>query len=492
MASGLPAESGLSMAILGVTMGRRLGLDDARLADVYYAALTRFLGSTATSNEFAVLAMGEDQAVCRTLTMADSLDAESVARVADSIIAPDAPTDRRRAALRNLRGAHASLPTLDSFRRRQAIALASRLPVPPGVPAILEYMHARWDGRDGGATGEAIPIEARILTAAVVAESFRRAGGIGAVNEVLAARAGNQLDPELCRLIQKDAKAVFHSFRMPGQLDRFLDAEPGSHRIVHEEALDDTARVFGAFADNKSPFHIGHSRHVSLLASFAAEATGLNAEQCAALRRAALLHDIGRTAIRNGIWEKPGTLNLMERLPVQSHTSHTEVIVALSGAFTPLAELASRAHERADGSGYHRRIRITDAAAHLLAAADVYDALVHDRPWRLAHGPRAASHLLLGEAAAGRLSQSATHAVLEVAGRPRDLARRTNAAGLTPREVEVARLLARGISAKRLVTLLGISLKTADHHVEHVYGKTAVRGRAAVALFALENDLLTD
>jgi HD-GYP domain-containing protein (c-di-GMP phosphodiesterase class II) len=492
MASGLPGETGLSIALLGVRIGRSLDLDESRLADVYYAALTRFLGSTATSSEFAALAMGEDQAVCRTLTMADGLDAESVERIGDTIIAPDAPPDRRRAVFRNLRGAHASLPILDSFHRRQAMALASRLPVPPAVPTVLAHMHSRWDGRDDGTGGDAIPIEARIMAVAVLAESFRRAGGISAVDEVLTSRARKQLDPDLCGLVRKHAKGLFQSFRMPGQFDRFLDAEPGTPRLVQDEAIDDIARVFGAFADNKSPFHIGHSRHVSLLASYAAQASGLDEEQCVALRRAALLHDIGRAAIRNGIWEKPGPLNLMERLPVQSHTNHTEVIVALTGAFTGIAELASKAHERTDGSGYHRRVRFTNGAASLLAAADVYDALIHDRSWRVAHGPRAASHLLLGEAAAGRLSQSAVHAVLETAVRPKDLTRRANSAGLTPREVEVARLLARGISAKRLVTLLGISLKTADHHVEHVYSKTSVRGRAAVALYALENDLLTD
>jgi len=492
MACGLPGESGVSIALLSVRIGRLLNLDEARLADLYYAALTRFLGSTAMSSEFAALAIGEDQAMCRTLTMADCLDAESVARTADPIIAPDALPERRKAMFKSLRGAHASLPTFDSFRRRQAIALASRLPVPPQVPGILAHMHDRWDGQVAGASGDAIPIAARIMAVAVVAEAFRRTGGIAAVSEVLAARAAGQLDPDLCALVRKEAKQLFLSFRLPGQLDRFLDAEPGEPLTVREAELDDIARVFGDFADQKSPFHIGHSRHVSMLATRAAEASGLDAEQCAALRRAALLHDIGRLAIRNGIWEKPGTLNVMERLAVQSHTYNTEVIVALSGAFTGVAELSSMAHERADGSGYHRRVRMTEVTATLLEAADVYDALIHDRPWRLAHGPRAASHLLLGEAAAGRLSQSAAHAVLEAAGRPKDVARRANAAGLTPREVEVARLLARGTPPKRLVTLLGISLKTADHHVEHVYGKTSVRGRAAVALFALENDLLSD
>ena len=64
-------------------------------------------------------------------------------------------------------------------------------------------------------------------------------------------------------------------------------------------------------------------------------------------------------------------------------------------------------------------------------------------------------------------------------------------AGLTEREVDVLRLIARGHVNKQVAAELGISPKTVGHHVEHIYAKAGVRTRAGAALFAMENGLLT-
>ncbi|HET8757990.1 MAG TPA: LuxR C-terminal-related transcriptional regulator, partial [Solirubrobacteraceae bacterium] len=63
-------------------------------------------------------------------------------------------------------------------------------------------------------------------------------------------------------------------------------------------------------------------------------------------------------------------------------------------------------------------------------------------------------------------------------------------AGLTEREAEVLRLLARGSTNRAIARALAISVKTAGHHVEHIYEKTGCTTRAAAALFAAEHDLL--
>src|SRR5262249_14629070 len=155
-------------------------------------------------------------------------------------------------------------------------------------------------------------------------------------------------------------------------------------------------------------------------------------------RIAALLHDLGRVAIPNGIWDKPGPLSAIERERVHEHAAHTAKILGRSPLLAAHARLASSAHERRDGSGYPRGVRGADlaAAADLLAAADVYQAVRQDRPHRAARAPDAAAQLLAEEAAAGRLDRDAVRAVLASAD-ARVAERTTFPCDLTEREVEV-------------------------------------------------------
>jgi DNA-binding NarL/FixJ family response regulator len=149
-------------------------------------------------------------------------------------------------------------------------------------------------------------------------------------------------------------------------------------------------------------------------------------------------------------------------------------------------------HERQDGSGYHRQLRSTaiPTLARVLAAADVYQALTQERPHRPAYSSGAAADRLIAEHRAGRLDQQAVDAVLAAAGHRARAARRTWPSGLSDREVEVLRLVARGRSTREIARELVISPKTADHHVQHIYSKIAVSTRASATLFALEHDLL--
>jgi DNA-binding NarL/FixJ family response regulator len=127
-------------------------------------------------------------------------------------------------------------------------------------------------------------------------------------------------------------------------------------------------------------------------------------------------------------------------------------------------------------------------AARVLAAADAYHAMGEPRPHRPALDPAAASRALAGEVAAGRLDRDAVRAVCDAAGvKPAPTAAPR---GLSDREVEVLRLLARGHSNKEIAATLGISPRTAQHHVIHIYQKIEVSSRAAAALLATELGLL--
>ncbi len=237
------------------------------------------------------------------------------------------------------------------------------------------------------------------------------------------------------------------------------------------------------FADLKSPWTGGHSRGVAALAR---EACGPDAEA------AALVHDIGCVAVPNTVWDKPGPLTRDERDRAETHTLVTHQLLRRIPYTAALAPCASAAHERIDGSGYHRQVNGAhlDEAQRVVAAADCYHAMTSDRPHRPALSPQVAAAELRAMSADGRLDGEAVERVLAAAGHRR-AARPPLPAGLTNREVEVLRLLALGLTTRQVADRLVISPKTADHHVQHIYTKIGVSTRSGAALFAIEHGVLT-
>jgi HD-GYP domain-containing protein (c-di-GMP phosphodiesterase class II) len=261
-----------------------------------------------------------------------------------------------------------------------------------------------------------------------------------------------------------------------------IEAEPEPCCRVSEPRFEEVARAFADMIDLKSPFTHGHSTAVAKLAEAAAAELGLAQNEVVSVRRAGLLHDLGRTGVPNCIWDKPGPLTETEWEQVRLHPYHSERIVSRSSALAPLAPLAGMHHERQDGSGYHRQATATmiPTGARLLAAADAYQAMTQERPHRPALTPEAAAEQLSSEAAQGRLDPEAVRAVLEAAGHSPVRARLTWTAGLSDREVQVLRLLARGHSNREIGRLLWI------------YAKIGVSTRAAAAMFAMEHDLIRE
>ena len=202
--------------------------------------------------------------------------------------------------------------------------------------------------------------------------------------------------------------------------DAALLAEPGPQPVVGEHRLDACLSAIADFADLKSMWTVGHSRGVAELAERAAVVAGLPEADQVLLRRAGLVHDIGRVAVPVNVWAKPGPLNRDEREQVRLHAYHTERVLDAAAGLRPLARLAGSHGERCDGSGYHRGSRSAELplTAWLLAAADCYHAMGEPRPHRRALPAGAAARELSREADAGRLAADAVHAVLTAAGQP--------------------------------------------------------------------------
>jgi DNA-binding CsgD family transcriptional regulator len=203
------------------------------------------------------------------------------------------------------------------------------------------------------------------------------------------------------------------------------------------------------------------------------------------------VHGFGRLGVSNSILDKPGPLGAgeWERIRLQPYV--TERMLQQSAALAPLGAIAVQHRERLDGSGYPRALagNAISMPARVLGAADAYQSMCEPRPQRAALSADQAAAQLRAEVKDGRFDGDAVEAVL-AAGGHRAVRRREGPAGLTAREVDVLRLVARGMSSKEIASRLVISPKTARNHIEHIYTKIGATSRVTASLFAMEHGLL--
>ncbi|WP_155771581.1 HD domain-containing phosphohydrolase, partial [Mycobacterium asiaticum] len=250
--------------------------------------------------------------------------------------------------------------------------------------------------------------------------------------------------------------------------------------------------ALGDFVDLKCPFTLGHSRAVARLAGDAAVAVGLDADAVALTRRAGHVHDLGRIGVSNQVWSRPGALTAAEFERVRLHPYFTVRILNQVPGLRQLAEVAGNHHECLNGTGYPRALAegALGLPDRILAAAVSYQSACEPRPYRKEMTPDSARRRLLGRVAAGELDAAAVEAVLHAAGH-RAQRPKVRPDGLTPREVEVLCLVARGASNKEIASTLVISEKTARNHVERTYAKIGVSNRIGASMYALRHGLAT-
>jgi HD-GYP domain-containing protein (c-di-GMP phosphodiesterase class II) len=272
-----------------------------------------------------------------------------------------------------------------------------------------------------------------------------------------------------------------------------IDAEPALGVVLSGARFDAALLAIADFIDLKSPYSLGHARAVAELVAGAGAQLGLPEEEIAVLRRAGLVHDFGRLGVSNSIWDKAGPLGAGERERVRMSPYLTERMLRQSNSLGPLGAIAVQHRERLDGSGYPNGLSgaAISRPARLLGAADAYQSMREPRPYRDALSAEQAAVELRNEVKAGRLDSDAVEAVLGAAGH-RVSKRREGPAGLTAREIDVLRLLARGLTNKDIAACLTISRKTVANHVEHIYTKIGASTRAAAGLFATKHGLLAD
>jgi HD-GYP domain-containing protein (c-di-GMP phosphodiesterase class II) len=495
---GQPMEHVLRQCLISLRLAERMGLGEADREVVYYTSLVVWVGCHVDAYEQAKW-FGDETAFKADFRHSDFAAATSKPLFMLRHLGAGRPAmERARLGAGFLGDGRRAAEAMLENHWLAADGLAARLGLPQRVRDSVEQTFERWDGKGSpkGAKGEQILLTSRLVALADVVEVFHRAGGAGAAVTVARQRRGTQFDPQVVDLFTGQTASLFAGLDEASSWDAVIGAEPvpgaPGVRLAGPE-FDAALEAVADFTDVKSPFTIGHSRAVADLAAQAARLAGLSDQAATLIRRAGLVHDLGRLGVPNTIWDKRGPLSHAEAERVRLHPYLTERMLVCSPALAPLAAVAVQHHERLDGSGYPRGLSggALSPEGQILAAADFYHSRTEPRPYREACDAGEAASRLRAEARAGRLNADAVTAVLSAAGHPATR-RPARLAGLTAREVEVLQLLARGLSNKEIAERLVISRKTVGHHLEHIYAKTGTANRALASLFAASHGLIQD
>lgn len=491
---GQPMEHVLRQCLIAMRLGEQIGLEEAERATVYYTAMLVSVGCHSDAHEQARW-FGDDIAFKATKYEHEPFSLGDIVGTMRLIGAGSTPLHRFRTGLELALSGRRDVSDMMARHAGLARQMGEQLGLPDTVLDALAGSYERWDGRGwpGELRGDAIPMASRVVQLAEFAEVAHRVGGIDAAIALAERRRATQFDPTLVDALRLDAGKVLDHLDDVATWDAVIDAEPSLAVELTARECDEALQAIGRFVDLKSPFTVGHSLAVAELGAAAGRQLGLPNDELRAVYRAGLVHGFGRLGVSNAIWDKRGPLGAGEWERVRLHPYLTERMLQQSPTLAGLGRTAGQLRERLDGSGYPRRLpgREITPAARVLGVADAFQAMLEPRPYRAPRPGGDTVAELWREVRAGRFDSDTVEAVLAAAGH-RIMRRREGPAGLTAREVEVLRLVARGLSNKEIATRLVISPKTAGNHIEHIYSKIGVSNRAGASLFAMQHDLLPE
>lgn len=415
---GQPPEHMLRAARISMRLGRRLGLDTAELATLYDVSFLTYVGCAVFGNESAAI-FGDDIDFRAHATQVELAGFPAMVFMVRRAGAGTSAVNRVRQAAGLMATGGRSVVEQMANHCAAAGEFASQLGLATEVRSGVEQSYARWDGRGvpAGLSGEALALSARISHIAETAEVFERIAGMDEAVDVIGARSGTHFDPALVAVLQSDPASLFDGID-EDTFAEMLDLEPAERPVLTDGQLDQALEAIGDFCDLRCPYFAGHARGTAELVAGAAALMQLPADDAVLARRAALVHDIGRTGVSASVWDKPGHLTASDRERMRMHAYYVERIFARPEPLRRVGLLAATHHERMDGSGYHRGTTgpMLSTSAKILAAADAYHAMLQPRPHRDAMSAEDAARALRHEAGQGRLDAEVVEAVLGASG----------------------------------------------------------------------------
>ncbi len=414
LAEGEPPGHAQRSCLIGMRLAQELELAADVRSDLFYALLLKDAGCTANAAHMAALFGADDQIAKRTSKFVDWSRPLSAFVWSVRTVAPKRSLAAKTERLWAIRNEETVTRSLMMARCHQGAEIARKLGCSDSTANAILALDEHWDGcgQPHGLKATEIPLAARIMCLAQTVEVFQFVRGVDKACRIATRRSGKWFDPDLV--------AALISFRRDADFWRSL-AQPDVSAVephdrvlmVDQDRLDGIAQAFGDVIGAKSTWTEAHGDRVSAIATKMAAQLGFDATAQRDLARVARLHDIGKLSISNRILDRPGPLSQAEWRAIKLHPLHSERILERVPSFNTLAPIAGAHHERLDGSGYPRGLGAGELTMpmRVLAVADVYAALVAERPYRAAYTPERALELMRGEAPK-RLDSNAT-AVLE-------------------------------------------------------------------------------
>jgi putative nucleotidyltransferase with HDIG domain len=394
---GEPPGHARRSCLIGMRLADELGLEADPRSDLFYALLLKDAGCSANSAHMAALFGADDQEAKRTSKFVNWSRPLAAFLWSVRTVAPDGSLRDRVQRLQAIRSEGQVTRSLMKARCHRGAQIARNLGFSEATAEAIRALDEHWDGHGQpfGLRGAEIPVAARILCLSQTVEVFHWAGGQDAAYRVAARRTGEWFDPTLVEVANRfRTDTVFWA----SLADEDIAAVEPPDRVLlaDEDRLDRIAEGFAEVIDVKSPWTHDHCHAVAELATGIGALVGLDATALRDLRRAALLHDIGKLSISNRILDKPGALTESEVLKVQQHPVLTKKILEAVPVLDQLAPVASAHHERLDGSGYPFGLAAERLSVpmRVLAVADVYESLTSHRPYRPAFAPEMALSLM--------------------------------------------------------------------------------------------------
>jgi len=398
----LPGHS-LRTCFLALRVADALDLAPGDRRDLFHAAFLKDAGCSSNAAAVTRIFGGDDQALKgRQATVGRSLLAQATFAIRNLPSTEPLPLRLRRLIRIGLSGTREQR-AIEQIRCERGASIARKAGFSDRVGQVVHDVHEHWDGhgQPRGLAGDRIDPLARIIAACQGLDVFLSTRGRSAALRVVAGRSGTWYDPEVSgALLDLSSRGLLDDLAAPDLVGRTMDLEPdGIVEIADGAAIDRIAEAFADVVDAKSPYTGAHSRRVSEVAERLAIALGLTAGEVVDVRRAGLLHDLGKLGVPNSILDKPSRLEPAEFAVIQRHPELTLRILAPIPTFATVAELAACHHERLDGRGYFRGLAAPALAigARIVTVADVWEALTANRPYRPAMDQEAALAIVRAE-----------------------------------------------------------------------------------------------
>lgn len=404
ISEGHPTGHCVRSCWIGFHIGREAGLSPEELSHLYYTLLLKDVGCSSNAARICRLYLADDIALKHDFHLVNDSLPQILRFVLSRTGMKAKLAERFRALLNIAMNGGTIVNELFQTRCQTGAEIVRQMRFPEPVARGVMDLDEHWNGagHPGGLKGEAISPLARIALIAQIADVFyASAGPHGALAE-LRSRSGTWFEPRLVAACER-AAAVPKFWTMldsPELSLAVIDLSPSDkHLPIDDDYLDDVASAFAKVVDAKSPFTNGHSERVALFTDMIAEQIGLDEQHRRRLKRAALLHDIGKLGVSNQILDKPDRLDEAEWAAVRHHPALGEIILSRIGAFKELSRIAGSHHERLDGKGYPRGVGgdAIDLDTRIVTAADIFDALTAERPYRAAMPVSKAFEIMAGD-----------------------------------------------------------------------------------------------